>query len=102
MNKTKEQDKIIAEFKKNIEAFEIFQKNIRNFFESRALSRYVHSVRHRIKDIDHLIEKIERKNRQDKELPIEQQKGLITAEKPILQDHGYRRNPRSSLALITA
>lgn len=80
MNRTKEQDKIIAEFKKNIEAFEIFQKNIRNFFESRALSRYVHSVRHRIKDIDHLIEKIERKNRQDKELPIEQQKGLITAE----------------------
>lgn len=70
---------IIEAHKNNIEAFALFQQYIRNFFESPSLSKYVHSVRHRIKDIDHLMEKIERKNRQDRSLPQDKQKGEINS-----------------------
>jgi putative GTP pyrophosphokinase len=64
----------------NLEAFEFFHKHVRNFFESRSLGRHVHSVRHRLKDVDHLLEKIERKNGEDAALPQDQQKGPITAD----------------------
>lgn len=71
---------ILKTYEKNVEAFELFQKHVKNFFESRSLSKYVHSVRYRIKDVDHLLEKIERKNNKDEELPEEEQKGLINAD----------------------
>lgn len=64
----------------NLDSFEFFHKHVRNFFEGRSLSKHVHSVRHRLKDVDHLLEKIERKNAEDAELPSEQQKGPINAD----------------------
>lgn len=72
-------EEILEAHRKNIEAFSLFQQTIRNFFESPSLSKHVHSVRHRIKDIEHLMEKIERKNRQDSLLPENEQKGAINA-----------------------
>jgi len=59
---------IMEAYGAHIEEFELFQKHVRNFFESRSLSHYVHSIRHRIKDIDHLLEKVERKNGEGQEV----------------------------------
>lgn len=73
-------EEIFDAYDKNIEAFELFQKHVKNFFESRGLSNHVHSVRHRIKDVDHLLEKIERKNSEDEKLPEEKRKGPITSD----------------------
>ncbi len=67
-------------FEDNLEAFEFFHKHVRNFFEGRSLGKHVHSVRHRIKDVDHLLEKIERKNKEIGALPQDQQKDQITAD----------------------
>lgn len=53
---------IIDVYEKNFDSLELFYKTIISFFESRSLKKVVHSIRHRLKDIDHLIEKIERKN----------------------------------------
>lgn len=71
---------IIDAYNENIEAFVFFQKHILNFFEQKSLSKYVHSVRHRLKDIDHLVEKVERKNADDLLLPESERKGQITPE----------------------
>jgi len=71
---------IIDAYNNNIDAFIFFQKHILNFFEQKSLSKHVHSVRHRIKNIDHLIEKVERKNTEDSLLPANEQKGPITSE----------------------
>ncbi|MEC5399229.1 RelA/SpoT domain-containing protein [Uliginosibacterium sp. H1] len=77
-NELREKYKCVLEkYETNLEAFELFHKHVRNFFEGRSLTKHVHSVRHRMKDIDHLLEKIERKNIEDAELPDEQQKGAI-------------------------
>jgi len=70
---------IVDYYQKSIESFDLFQKQIRNFFETRSLVPYVHSVRHRIKSLEHLIEKVERKNSEDEKLDIADQKGAITA-----------------------
>lgn len=70
---------ILMAYEDNSEAFELFQKHVRNFFESRSLSKYVHSVRHRMKNADHLLEKIERKNLEDAAVPPDERKGEITA-----------------------
>lgn len=83
MSNTELRDKhrdILNAYEANIDAFELFHKHVRNFFEGRSLSKHVHSVRHRLKDVDHLLEKIERKNTEDALLPPEEQKGPITAE----------------------
>lgn len=71
---------ILRTYEEHLESFELFQKHIRNFFESRSLSRHVHSVRHRLKDIDHLLEKVERKNTEDAALDAPLRKGPITAD----------------------
>lgn len=71
---------LLHAFQEHLESFELFQKHVRNFFESRSLSRYVHSVRHRLKDVDHILEKIERKNSEDAALDPSLRKGPITAE----------------------
>lgn len=71
---------IVTAFEDNIESFELFHKHVRNFFESRSLARHVHSIRHRIKDLDHLLEKIERKNAEDEDRDPSEKKGQITAE----------------------
>ena len=71
---------IIKLYEDNLEAFDLFHKHIRNFFEGRSLSKYVHSVRHRLKEIDHLLDKIERKNAEDSAAHEEARKGPITAD----------------------
>lgn len=71
---------ILQAYEQHIESFELFHKHVRNFFESRSLGGCVHSVRHRLKDVDHLLEKIDRKNDEDNALPVEDRKGQITAE----------------------
>lgn len=71
---------IVKVYEENIESFELFHKHVKNFFESRSLSQYVHSIRHRLKDLDHLLAKIERKNTEDAALAIKEQKGPITTE----------------------
>ncbi len=71
---------ILSSYEKSIEAFDLFQKHVRNFFESNSLSAHVHSIRHRIKDIDHLLKKIDRKNADDLLLPPESRLGPITAD----------------------
>ena len=70
---------VVETYKKNIESFDFFQKHVRNFFESSSLAPFVHSIRHRLKDIDHLLEKIERKNAEDAKLEAVIQKGPITS-----------------------
>ncbi|WP_081075189.1 RelA/SpoT domain-containing protein [Burkholderia multivorans] len=69
---------ILRAYEKNIESFEFFHKHVKNFFESRSLSKYVHSLRYRLKDVDHLLEKVDRKNSEDAILPPEKRKGAIT------------------------
>lgn len=71
---------LLRAYEEHLESFELFQKHIRNFFESRSLSRYVHSVRHRLKDVDHLLEKVEKKNAEDTALDASLSKGPITAD----------------------
>jgi putative GTP pyrophosphokinase len=77
--KTKYAD-ILKVYEANLDALELFHKHVRNFFEGRNLAKHVHSVRHRLKDINHLLEKIERKNGEDGTLSPEKRKGPITAE----------------------
>lgn len=69
---------IVKEYENNIESFELFHKNVRNFFESRSLSKHVHSIRYRLKDLDHLLAKIERKNAEDAARDVNDRKGPIT------------------------
>ena len=71
---------ILRAYQENLESFELFHKRIKDFFESRSLSDYVHSVRYRLKNLDHLLEKIDRKNAADAALPADQQRGPITPE----------------------
>lgn len=71
---------LLHAYEEHLESFELFQKHIRNFFESRSLSRHVHSIRHRLKDVDHLLKKVERKNAEDAVLEINERKGPITAD----------------------
>lgn len=71
---------ILETYEENLEAFEFFHKHVRNFFEGRSLAKHVHSVRHRLKDVDHLLEKIDRKNKEDAALPANQQKGPINSD----------------------
>jgi putative GTP pyrophosphokinase len=68
---------IVVAYEENYDAFEYFYKNVINFFESRKLKNVVHSVRHRLKDVDHLLEKVERKNREDLERKPELRLGKI-------------------------
>lgn len=69
---------IVDLYEANIESFDLFQKQIRNIFEGKSLAPYVHSIRHRLKDLDHLLDKVERKNSEDAALPKRQRKGAIT------------------------
>jgi ppGpp synthetase/RelA/SpoT-type nucleotidyltranferase len=71
---------ILNEYDNNLEAFEFFLQNLKNFFEGRSMSKYVHSVRSRVKDPDHLLEKVERKNTEDAARIPEERQGPITAE----------------------
>ena len=71
---------IINIYKDNLESYDRFQQRIRIFFEGRSLTHVVHSVRFRMKDIDHLLEKIERKNIEDEQREIANKKGEINKE----------------------
>ncbi len=80
MNKAELREKykdILEAYESNFDAFDLFQKHVRNFFEGRSLAKHVHSVRHRLKDVDHLLEKVERKNNEDAALLPDIRKGLI-------------------------
>ncbi|MCG9599714.1 RelA/SpoT domain-containing protein [Vibrio sp. Isolate31] len=71
---------ILIAYKEKEDRVKHFHKNVIAFFENSKLSKTVHSIRHRRKDINHLVQKIERKNLEDSQKPIEDQKGPITAE----------------------
>lgn len=73
-----ELEEIRKAFEENFDAFDLFLKNIKNFFESRKLSKNVHSIRHRIKNTDHFMEKVRRKNAEDLEKEPEHRIGPIT------------------------
>ncbi|WP_404837307.1 hypothetical protein [Aeromonas media] len=69
---------ILVEYNERFDTLEHFHKNVINFFEARSLKKVVHSIRHRIKDVDHLLEKIERKNIEDLAKEDEKKQGPIT------------------------
>ena len=69
---------IIDALEEELSTYEYFMKNVRNFFETTKVKKHVHSVRSRLKDTEHLIEKIHRKNLEDEVLPEEERKGPIT------------------------
>ena len=69
---------ILQVYDDNFDSLDRFCKNVINFFETPSLRKVVHSVRHRIKDMDHLLEKIERKNQIDSQKSLEERRGEIT------------------------
>ena len=71
---------ILAEYYDKFDSIELFHKNVINFFEARSLNKVVHSIRHRIKDVEHLLEKIERKNIEDLAKEDDKKQGPITKE----------------------
>ncbi|MFC3034028.1 RelA/SpoT domain-containing protein [Pseudoalteromonas fenneropenaei] len=68
---------VLEVYDQNFDSLELFYKTVRSFFEARSLKGIVHSIRHRLKDIDHLLEKVERKNREDEQKPEAEQLGSI-------------------------
>jgi ppGpp synthetase/RelA/SpoT-type nucleotidyltranferase len=68
---------IIQVYDENWDRLDHFCKTVVNFFGSRSLGKVVHSVRHRLKDIDHILEKIERKNKADYQKIPEERRGEI-------------------------
>lgn len=71
---------ILEVYEQNFDALELFYKTVRSFFEARSLKGVVHSIRHRLKDVDHLIDKIERKNWEDKQKDEAEQLGPINVD----------------------
>lgn len=71
---------ILTAYKSKEDRISHFHKNVIAFFENSKLNNTVHSIRHRIKDTNHLVEKIERKNREDEQKAADKQKGPITAD----------------------
>lgn len=68
---------VLEVYDQNFDSLELFYKTVRSFFEARSLKGIVHSIRHRLKDVDHLIEKVERKNLEDEQKPEAKQQGPI-------------------------
>ncbi|WP_105213589.1 RelA/SpoT domain-containing protein [Pseudoalteromonas sp. T1lg22] len=68
---------VLNVYDKNFDSLELFYKTVRSFFEARSLKGVVHSIRHRLKDVEHLIEKVERKNQEDEKKPEPEQLGPI-------------------------
>ena len=63
MGLEKEVEEIKETIRKNIGSYKYFLKRlIMEFNENPAFKPYIHSIRHRVKDEDHLIEKVKRKN----------------------------------------
>jgi putative GTP pyrophosphokinase len=56
---------ILSVYEENFDSIEHFHKTVRSFFEARSLIGVVHSVRYRLKDIENILEKVERKNLED-------------------------------------
>ncbi|EIO3982120.1 RelA/SpoT domain-containing protein [Vibrio vulnificus] len=75
---TKKHAAILQEYGLKEVRIKHFHKNVIAFFEQSQLNSTVHSIRHRIKDEDHLVEKIERKNKEDLAREPDKQKGPIT------------------------
>ncbi|AZZ97979.1 RelA/SpoT domain-containing protein [Pseudoalteromonas sp. R3] len=71
---------VLDVYDQNFDSLELFYKTVRSFFEARSLKGVVHSIRHRLKDVDHLIEKVERKNQEDKKKPEPEQLGPINGD----------------------
>ena len=70
-------DKVLKEFDRNYDSIDIFCKTVVVFFESGLLKNVVHSVRYRIKEKKHLLDKISRKNSFDKSKDVDYQNGVI-------------------------
>lgn len=68
---------VLDVYDQNFDSLELFYKTVRSFFEVRSLKGVVHSIRHRLKDVDRLIEKVERKNQEDEKAPEPEQLGPI-------------------------
>lgn len=45
---------ILDIYDRNFDSLEFFYKTVRIFFEARSLKGVVHSIRHRLKDVDRL------------------------------------------------
>jgi putative GTP pyrophosphokinase len=71
---------VLEVYDQNLDSLEYFYKKVRIFFEARSLKNVVHSIRYRLKDVDHLIAKVERKNREDEQKPKEEQLGPINGD----------------------
>lgn len=71
---------VLEVYDQNFDSLELFYKTVRSFFEARSLKGVVHSIRHRLKDVDHLIEKIERKNKEDRQKNEAEQMGPINGD----------------------
>lgn len=71
---------VLHVYDQNFDSLELFYKTVRSFFEARSLKGVVHSIRHRLKDVDHLIEKVERKNQEDQKKPEPEQLGPINGD----------------------
>ncbi|MFP7410218.1 RelA/SpoT domain-containing protein [Aeromonas veronii] len=78
MNLRDKHAEILSLYNENIDSIEFLYKKVMAVFESRRLRGVVHSIRHRVKDIDHLLEKIERKNNEDDGKPEADRRGHIT------------------------
>lgn len=68
---------LLRVYDENFDSIELFHKTVRSFFEARALKGVVHSIRHRLKDPDHLLEKIDRKNIEDLQKSEPERRGEI-------------------------
>ena len=71
---------IVQALDDELDNFDYFLHKIKKFFESRKLKSDVHSIRFRLKDIDHILSKVERKNIEDDAKDPEERKGHIDHE----------------------
>jgi putative GTP pyrophosphokinase len=76
----KKHSDLVELYNQKLDALDLFYKHVINIFQGRQFASTVHSIRHRLKDIDHLVEKIERKNIEDGKRSPEEKLGPITQE----------------------
>ena len=69
----------VDSIKRDLHLYEFLHDKVISYItRDPGLIKLVHSHKSRFKDLSHLTEKIERKNKEDSQRPVEKQKGLIT------------------------
>ena len=69
---TVDERQILNKFEKEREKYEVFLAGVISFFEKNLeCKKYVHSIRSRTKDAEHLIKKIRRKNDKEKIVTVD-------------------------------